>query len=80
MDAGVADQLVLGDPKAPRFVYWDKKLRPTPSGEGGGSCGASSSPAASCTGTRSCGPRRPVREAAAFCREPCRHSQLFTEA
>lgn len=34
VDAGVADQLVLGDPKAPRFVYWDKKLRPTPSGEG----------------------------------------------
>lgn len=32
VDAGVADQLVLGDPKAPRFVYWDKKLRPTPSG------------------------------------------------
>ena len=32
MDAGVADQLVLGDPTAPRFVYWDKKLRPTPSG------------------------------------------------
>ena len=24
--------LVFGDPKAPRFVYWDKKLRPTPSG------------------------------------------------
>ena len=33
VDAGVADQLVLGDPTAPRFVYWDKKLRPTPSGE-----------------------------------------------
>ncbi|EFN56562.1 hypothetical protein CHLNCDRAFT_57492 [Chlorella variabilis] len=32
VDAGVADQLVLGDPTAPRFVYWDKKLRPTPSG------------------------------------------------
>ena len=29
----MADQLVLGDPTAPRFVYWDKKLRPTPSGE-----------------------------------------------
>lgn len=24
--------LVFGDPKAPRFVYWEKKLRPTPSG------------------------------------------------
>lgn len=33
VDAGVVDQLVLGDPTAPRFVYWDKKLRPTPSGE-----------------------------------------------
>lgn len=32
VDAGVADELVLGDPKAPRFVYWEKKLRPTPSG------------------------------------------------
>lgn len=29
----MADQLVLGDPTAPRFVYWDKKLRPTPSGK-----------------------------------------------
>ena len=35
VDAGVADELVLGDPTAPRFVYWEKKLRPTPSGEGG---------------------------------------------
>ena len=33
VDAGVAEQLVLGDPTAPRFVYWDKKLRPTPSGQ-----------------------------------------------
>ena len=24
--------LVFGDPKAPRFVFWNKKLRPTPSG------------------------------------------------
>ena len=24
--------LVFGDPKAPRFVYWENKLRPTPSG------------------------------------------------
>lgn len=23
---------MFGDPKAPRFVFWDKKLRPTPSG------------------------------------------------
>ena len=32
VEAGISDELVLGDPKAPRFVYWDKKLRPTPSG------------------------------------------------
>ena len=32
VDAGVVDELVLGDPKAPRFVYWEGKLRPTPSG------------------------------------------------
>ena len=25
-------ELVFGDPKAPRFVWWEKKLRPTPSG------------------------------------------------
>ncbi len=24
--------LVFGDPKAPRFVFWEKKLRATPSG------------------------------------------------
>jgi oxygen-dependent protoporphyrinogen oxidase len=28
----VADELVFGDPKAPRFVFWEKKLRATPSG------------------------------------------------
>lgn len=32
VDAGVADKLALGDPNAPRFVYWEKRLRPTPSG------------------------------------------------
>jgi oxygen-dependent protoporphyrinogen oxidase len=32
VDAGIGDDLVFGDPKAPRFVFWDKKLRPTPSG------------------------------------------------
>lgn len=32
VDAGVADKLVLGDPTAPRFVWWEGKLRPTPSG------------------------------------------------
>lgn len=32
MDAGIDKDLVFGDPKAPRFVYWDKKLRATPSG------------------------------------------------
>lgn len=30
--AGVDKELALGDPKAPRFVYWDQKLRKTPSG------------------------------------------------
>ena len=32
VDAGVADQLTLGDPTAPRFVFWEGRLRPTPSG------------------------------------------------
>lgn len=32
VDAGVDNELVFGDPKAPRFVWWEKKLRPTPSG------------------------------------------------
>lgn len=32
VDAGVDKDLVFGDPKAPRFVYWEKKLRPVPSG------------------------------------------------
>lgn len=32
VDAGCVDDLVLGDPKAPRFVYWEGRLRPTPSG------------------------------------------------
>ena len=30
--AGVDGELVLGDPQAPRVVYWDGKLRKTPSG------------------------------------------------
>ena len=34
VDAGIAEDLVFGDPKAPRFVFWNKKLRPTPSGPG----------------------------------------------
>ncbi|KAG1664085.1 hypothetical protein FOA52_011442 [Chlamydomonas sp. UWO 241] len=32
VDAGCDKNLVFGDPTAPRFVYWDKKLRATPSG------------------------------------------------
>ena len=32
VEAGIADSLVLGDPTAPRFVFWNKKLRATPSG------------------------------------------------
>lgn len=32
VDAGLDSELVLGDPKAPRFVYWNSELLPTPSG------------------------------------------------
>ena len=32
MDAGVEKDLVLGDPTAPRYVFWENKLRATPSG------------------------------------------------
>ena len=32
VDAGMDKDIVYGDPKAPRFVWWDRKLRPTPSG------------------------------------------------
>ncbi|PNH07309.1 Protoporphyrinogen oxidase, chloroplastic [Tetrabaena socialis] len=32
VDAGVEKELVFGDPTAPRFVFWDNKLRPVPSG------------------------------------------------
>ncbi len=32
VEAGVDKQLVFGDPKSPRFVWWQGKLRPTPSG------------------------------------------------
>ncbi|TXG63191.1 hypothetical protein EZV62_010185 [Acer yangbiense] len=31
VDSGLKDDLVLGDPNAPRFVLWDGKLRPVPS-------------------------------------------------
>ena len=32
VDAGCEKDLVFGDPTAPRFVWWEGKLRPTPSG------------------------------------------------
>lgn len=32
VDSGLKDDLVLGDPDAPRFVLWEGKLRPVPSG------------------------------------------------
>ncbi|KAK9822829.1 hypothetical protein WJX81_006686 [Elliptochloris bilobata] len=32
VDAGIDKDLLFGDPKAPRFVFWDGRLRPTPSG------------------------------------------------
>ncbi|XP_027118697.2 protoporphyrinogen oxidase, chloroplastic-like [Coffea arabica] len=31
VDSGLKDDLVLGDPKAPRFVFWEGKLRAVPS-------------------------------------------------
>ncbi|XP_059437481.1 protoporphyrinogen oxidase 1, chloroplastic [Corylus avellana] len=31
VDSGLKDDLVLGDPNAPRFVLWDGKLKPVPS-------------------------------------------------
>lgn len=31
VDSGLKDELVLGDPNAPRFVLWNDKLRPVPS-------------------------------------------------
>ncbi|PON88793.1 Protoporphyrinogen oxidase [Trema orientale] len=31
VDSGLEDELVLGDPNAPRFVLWNGKLRPVPS-------------------------------------------------
>lgn len=30
VDSGLKDELVLGDPNAPRFVWWEGKLRPVP--------------------------------------------------
>lgn len=30
VDSGLKDDLVLGDPNAPRFVFWNGKLRPVP--------------------------------------------------
>jgi len=32
VDAGCEKELVFGDPKAPRFVFWENELLPTPSG------------------------------------------------
>eukprot|EP00245_Coleochaete_scutata_P000382 TRINITY_DN10491_c0_g1_i1.p1 TRINITY_DN10491_c0_g1~~TRINITY_DN10491_c0_g1_i1.p1 ORF type:complete len:578 (+),score=114.92 TRINITY_DN10491_c0_g1_i1:141-1874(+) len=34
VDSGLKDELVLGDPDSPRFVLWDKELRPVPAGVG----------------------------------------------
>jgi protoporphyrinogen oxidase len=56
VDAGVADQLVFGDPKAPRFVWWEGKLRPTPSGP----------PRPSSRPPRPCRPARPAALAPAL--------------
>jgi oxygen-dependent protoporphyrinogen oxidase len=32
VDSGIKDELVLGDPTAPRFVLWGGRLRPVPAG------------------------------------------------
>lgn len=32
VDSGLKDELVLGDPDAPRFIFWDGRLRPVPAG------------------------------------------------
>lgn len=32
VDVGVIDDIQFGNPKSPRFVWWEKKLRATPSG------------------------------------------------
>jgi hypothetical protein len=32
VDAGLKDELVFGDPDAPRFVFWEGRLRPVPGG------------------------------------------------
>ncbi|DBB12106.1 TPA: hypothetical protein ACH3X3_006217 [Trebouxia sp. C0006] len=32
VDVGIANDIQYGNPTAPRFVFWEKKLRPTPSG------------------------------------------------
>ncbi|CAM0881026.1 unnamed protein product [Alopecurus aequalis] len=34
VDSGLTDELVFGDPNAPRFVLWEGKLRPVPSKPG----------------------------------------------
>jgi oxygen-dependent protoporphyrinogen oxidase len=32
VDSGLKEELVLGDPDAPRFVLWGGRLRPVPAG------------------------------------------------
>ena len=32
VDSGLKDDLVFGDPNAPRFVWWEGRLRPVPAG------------------------------------------------
>ena len=32
VDSGLKDELVFGDPNAPRFVWWEGRLRPVPGG------------------------------------------------
>jgi hypothetical protein len=32
VDSGLKDDLVFGDSNAPRFVFWEGRLRPVPAG------------------------------------------------
>ena len=32
IDSGLKDELVLGDPRSPRYVLWGGRLRPVPAG------------------------------------------------
>ena len=59
VDAGLKDELVFGDPEAPRFVFWENKLRPVPGGPAVRRLArAGRAPAAAASRARSARPRR----------------------